>query len=157
MGSHVNRSRLLVCSTVLFLSSVIAACGHIAAQSSPPSFTASIKIPTPTVAIGSTIQVDITLTNQTNSVLILDGLRSTPRRAGIKVWNSDGLELQPIPAVTDESSFLRSGFPTIVPPNRRITESINLIRWFDLSKQGNIPCNFKRKTLLLERLSSQIK
>lgn len=52
------------------------------------------------------------------------------------MWDSEGGVLQPVESARETPGRRRSGLGTVIPPNKSITEFINLAKWFDLSKAG---------------------
>ena len=115
------------------------------AQKTTPSFTASIQAPKATLKSGSAIQVDITLENQTDELLSVEGLRSGLKGSGLIVWNGENKALEPLDKAKDEWDSARSKIATALPPRQKVTEFVNLAKWFDLNEPGQYTIQLRKK------------
>ena len=127
---------------LLCLFTVLAA-PNLCAQSASLPFTDVISAPAGTIKSGSNVRIDITIKSNSSERMTLRDNRLGPQEAGISIWDSSGNQLPP----RDEfkSYFTLSRFGMIIDPGKSIIESVDLNRWFDLTKPGQYTVQAKKR------------
>jgi purine nucleosidase len=95
-----------------------------------PAFTLSVSAPKTTLVSGEPIRLDVTIENHTDRLIMLPDYRSS---AGITVWDSGGNILSRAEAAQFHHGSI---FASMVESGKTITESLNVGRFFDLTKPG---------------------
>lgn len=122
---------------------LVATC--VSAQTLTEPVSISISAPVPTLTIGSTIRLDITVTNNTNAIQLLPNSRFGPEDAGMVVLNSDGARLQPRDCARRTSGGRISMPNEMFSPKRSITYALNIAKWFDLSVPDQYSIQVKQR------------
>ena len=124
-------SRIICCASSRYWQCV-APCSQPVSQ----PFTDVISAPATTVKSGPIVRLDITIHNNSSRLLFLVDNRLAPADAGISIWNSSGGQLSPRDQFKPGTPTFGSHFGMYIEPGKSITESVNLNRWFDLTKPG---------------------
>ncbi|HEY2858799.1 MAG TPA: hypothetical protein VGJ21_10315, partial [Terracidiphilus sp.] len=74
------------------------------------------------------------------------------RASGIVIWDSDGKVLEPIESARERTRQMGSYFGVFIRPGKSVTGSVNLARWFDLTKTEQYTLQFQKK----DRISGEI-
>jgi hypothetical protein len=120
------------------------AANRVGAQTSNPSFAITISSRTTTFESGSPIRLDITIENHLNQVLLLGSTRTVDgARSGIIILRSDGSRVEPIHQ--PQPGDIKSGMGIGLEPHKGGTESLNLGRFFDLTKPGQYSVQVKKR------------
>jgi hypothetical protein len=140
MIKAINRLNLTKYMLYFFALSTVP---NLCSQTVSQPFTDVISAPATTIRSGSAVRLDITITNSSNQLISLIDNRVGPREAGISIWDSNGNQLSP----RDEyrSYVLHSKFAMLISPGKSIVESVNLNKWFDLTKPGQYKMRARRK------------
>lgn len=134
-----GRLRAVAVSVILSLAIV-----HAGAQAATPSFSISIELPNATLESGSPIRLDITIENHLNQGPFLSSNRTWRGAVSeITVLTSEGQRVGPLhkPQPGERQSGLGIG----LGPHESSSESLNLGRFFDLTKPGKYSVQVKKR------------
>jgi len=89
------------------------------------------------------VLVDITIENTSSERIVLISNRLGPGQAGITIWDSIGNEL---PRRGEFQSYSSpSNFGQIIDPGKSATETVDLNRWFNLTKPGQYTVQARKR------------
>jgi len=114
-------------------------------QSASQPFTVVISAPATATKSGSIVRLDITVNNNLSDRMFLTSNRLEPGEAGISIRDSDGNQLAPRDEFKPRPDAIHSRFGVNIPPGKSITESVDLNRWFDLTKPGQYTVQAKKR------------
>jgi hypothetical protein len=77
--------------------------------------------------------------------MILRDNRLGPQEAGISIWDSNGNQLPPRDEFKPRPDSIHSGLGMGISPGKSITESVDLNRWYDLTKPGQYTVQARKR------------
>lgn len=98
------------------------------------SFSITISAPQTTVEPDTPIRLDIQITNQSKSLLVLGSSRNGDADSFIIIRNSLGEPVLSRRETTGDRPVSGSRFGITVEPNKSQTEAVDINRWFNLTK-----------------------
>ena len=142
MGKAIVRLRLIEYLLCLFTAFATA---HAFPQFTDQPFTDVISAPVTTIESGSIVRLDITIHNNSSKLLFLIDNRLAPQKAGISIVDSNGDQLSPREQFKPGKPVIRSGLGMYIDPGKSLTESVDLNKWFDLTKPGQYTVQAKKR------------
>ena len=129
--------KLAVKSSCLTLLAMLAFLYSVASGfSQEPAFDVTISSSTSAITVGSRLLVDITIVNHLDQVLLFRSSRCGPAAAGVILRDNQGSQLQPLEYWRETPDKIPCMIGGGAGPHQNVQESIDLARWFDLSKPG---------------------